>query len=47
MYLRDGPERLQADIAAAKKGGYFLGVKIVRGAYLASLAFSYLYVWPS
>jgi len=34
MYLRDGPKRLQVDVDNAKKEGYVLGVKLVRGAYM-------------
>ncbi|KAI0638877.1 FAD-linked oxidoreductase-like protein [Trametes polyzona] len=32
-YLRRTPEHLALSIAAARKGGYALGVKLVRGAY--------------
>lgn len=32
-YLRRGVSHLQASIADAKKHGYMLGVKLVRGAY--------------
>ena len=35
-YLRSTPARLARDLAAAADGGFTLGVKLVRGAYLAS-----------
>lgn len=34
MYLKDGPKRLLTDINTAKKDGYILGIKLVRGAYM-------------
>jgi len=34
MYLRDSATRLLEDISQAKKDGYHLGVKLVRGAYM-------------
>lgn len=34
MYRHDRLERLKQDHAAAKKGGFFLGAKFVRGAYM-------------
>lgn len=34
MYLKDGPKRLITDINNAKKQGFVLGIKLVRGAYL-------------
>ncbi|KAI5780056.1 proline oxidase [Geopyxis carbonaria] len=36
MYLRRAPEVLAAHVAAARAEGFTLGVKLVRGAYLAS-----------
>ena len=35
-YLKSAPSRLAADLEAARSGGFTLGVKLVRGAYLAS-----------
>ena len=34
MYRKDAPQRLKAASDAAQAGGYFLGVKMVRGAYM-------------
>jgi Proline dehydrogenase len=34
-YLRSTPARIARDLAAAQKEGFILGVKLVRGAYLA------------
>jgi proline dehydrogenase len=34
MYLRGAPRRLAVDINTAKKEGYYMGVKLVRGAYM-------------
>jgi len=35
-YLRSTPQRIARDLAIAQKEGFTLGVKLVRGAYLAS-----------
>eukprot|EP01116_Phalansterium_solitarium_P021899 TRINITY_DN7026_c0_g1_i1.p1 TRINITY_DN7026_c0_g1~~TRINITY_DN7026_c0_g1_i1.p1 ORF type:complete len:603 (-),score=117.74 TRINITY_DN7026_c0_g1_i1:320-2128(-) len=36
MYLRDGVPRLEAHLDAAQRSGVFMGVKLVRGAYMVS-----------
>jgi len=35
-YLKSAHKKIAHDLAAAQKGGYTLGIKLVRGAYLAS-----------
>lgn len=36
MYLKEGLSNLKMDVERARRGGFVLGAKLVRGAYMIS-----------